>query len=73
MPASIRRLPKAMTDPTPIAFELQARFDDGEAWITLAVCATRPTAERSGLRRDVWGRVPTDTRVVPVLPRGSRA
>jgi hypothetical protein len=50
-----------------IAYELQARYAPGEAWITLDVCLSRVVAVEEGLfRRDAWGRTPTEVRVVPV-------
>jgi hypothetical protein len=61
---------RGMPDPsdTPIAFELQARFASGEAWITLGVSAAVRAAKLGALScaRDVWGRVPTETRVVAI-------
>lgn len=61
-----------MSGPTPIAFELQARFGPGEEWITLRVSSSPTPAVPTTLRRyDAWGRTPLATRVVPVQPRGS--
>jgi hypothetical protein len=54
-------------DKSTIAYELQARYGPGEAWITLDVCLSRIVAVEEGLfRRDAWGRTPTEVRVVPV-------
>jgi hypothetical protein len=62
-----------MCGAAPIAYEFQARFSAGESWVTLVVCATEVAAEESGEgRRDVWGRGPLETRVVPVLPLARR-
>lgn len=63
-----------MCGPVPIAYELQARFGAGEAWVTLDVCGTPVAAERAGLcRRDAWGRLPIETRVVPVHALGGHS
>jgi hypothetical protein len=62
-----------MCGPVPIAYELQARFGADEEWLTVEVCGTLAAAERSGeCRRDAWGRLPTETRVVPVHGLGGR-
>lgn len=51
-----------------LAYELQARYAHGEAWITLDVCSSRSVAvEEALLRRDPWGRTPTEFRVVPLF------
>jgi hypothetical protein len=56
-----------MCGPVPIAYELQARFGAGEEWLTVDVCVTAAAAQRADVcRRDAWGRLPTETRVVPV-------
>lgn len=48
-----------------LAYELQARYGQGEMWITLDVCSSRMVAiEEALLRRDPWGRSPTEFRVV---------
>lgn len=50
-----------------IAYELQARYAPGEAWITIDVCVSRVVAIEEGLfRPDPWGRTPMEVRVVPV-------
>jgi len=50
-----------------LAYELQARYAPGEAWITLDVCSSRNVAvEEALLHRDPWGRPPTEFRAVPV-------
>lgn len=51
-----------------LAYELQGRYAHGEAWITLDVCSSRLVAvEEALLRRDPWGRTPTEFRVVRLL------
>lgn len=50
-----------------LAFELQARYAPGEAWITLDVCSSRMVAVEEALfHRDAWGRAPAEVRVVAV-------
>jgi hypothetical protein len=57
-----------------LAFELQARYAPGEAWITLDVCSARVVAVEEGLfRRDAWGRAPDEVRVVAVRGADRRA
>jgi hypothetical protein len=56
-----------------LAFELQARYATGEAWITLDVCSSRLVAiEEALFHRDAWGRTPTEVRVVAVHGRRGR-
>ena len=56
-----------------LAFELQARYAAGEAWITLDVCSSRLVAiEEALFHRDAWGRTPTEVRVVAVRAGGPR-
>jgi hypothetical protein len=54
-------------DPHPnsvIAYETQARYAPGEVWVTLDVSVSRlPAVDEAFLRRDPWGRVPTEIRV----------
>ena len=55
-----------------LAYELQARYAPGEAWITIDVCVSRMVAvEEALLVRDPWGRTPTEFRVVRT-PSGAR-
>jgi hypothetical protein len=59
-----------MCGPAPIAYELQARFDKREEWITLSVSRTPLDAVRArGGHRDPWGRLPTETRVIAIHGR----
>ncbi len=55
------------------AFELRARYAPGEGWVTLDVCASKTIALDEALfRRDTWGRIPTELRLVPVdIRRGN--
>jgi hypothetical protein len=52
-------------DPDPIiAYETQARYGAGEAWVTLDVSVSRGLAvDEAFFRRDPWGRVPSEIRV----------
>jgi hypothetical protein len=44
-----------------IAYETQARYAAGEAWITLDVCICRRSAiDEVAFRRDSWGRRPIE-------------
>ncbi len=53
----------AAPDPV-IAYETQARYADGEEWITLRVSASHLLAlDEAFLRHDPWGREPTELRV----------
>jgi hypothetical protein len=53
-----------------LAYEMQARYAAGEAWITLDVSVCRHTALDEALfRRDPWGRVPSGLRVRAVTSR----
>jgi hypothetical protein len=62
-------------DPSYIfAYETQARYTPGDAWITIAVSATRQAAARRTLgHRDVWGRAPVDVRLVAIGASAARA
>jgi hypothetical protein len=47
-----------------LAYETQARYAPGEAWVTLDVSVSRRLAvDEAFFRRDPWGRVPTEVRV----------
>jgi hypothetical protein len=47
-----------------LAYETQARYAPGEAWVTLDVSICRRLAvDEAFFRRDPWGRVPTEVRV----------
>ncbi len=51
-----------------IAYETQARYAPGEAWITLDVSVSRTVAvDEAFFRQDPWGRMPTEVRVRSVL------
>jgi hypothetical protein len=53
-----------------LAYETQARYSAGEAWITLDVSVCRRTAvDEAFFRKDPWGRVPTEVRVRSVRGR----
>jgi hypothetical protein len=60
-------------DPNPysvLAYETQARYAPGEAWVTLDVSVSRRLAvDEAFFRRDPWGRVPTEIRVRGIGPR----
>jgi hypothetical protein len=52
------------------AYEVQARYAPGEAWITLDVCLNRLRAVREAyLRHDPWGRAPIQVRIVGPQPQ----
>jgi hypothetical protein len=61
------------SDPSPqfvLAYETQARYAPGEAWVTLDVSVSRRLAiDEAFFRRDPWGRVPTEIRVRGVASR----
>jgi hypothetical protein len=63
-------------DPNPysvLAYETQARYAPGEAWVTLDVSVSRRLAvDEAYFRRDPWGRVPTEIRVRGVSSRPPR-
>lgn len=51
-----------------IAYETQARYAAGEAWITLDVAVSlRIAIDDAFFWRDPWGRAPTEVRVVSVM------
>jgi hypothetical protein len=55
--------PHDASGPT-LAYETQARYAPGEAWVTLDVSISRRLAvDEAYFRRDPWGRVPTEVRV----------
>jgi hypothetical protein len=62
-----------MDDPNPdpvLAYETQARYAPGEAWVTLDVSVCRRLAvDEAFVRRDPWGRLPTEVRVRCITPR----
>ena len=52
------------TPPPILAYETQARYGPGEAWITLDVSASHALAvDEAFFRRDPWGRKLTEVRV----------
>lgn len=63
-------------DPNPhpvMAYETQARYAPGEAWVTLDVSVSRRLAvDEAFFRRDPWGRVPIEIRVTSVASGLSR-
>lgn len=60
--------------PPVLAYEIQGRYAPGEEWVTLDVCSSRLVAVEEALfRRDPWGRVPTEMRVVAVRAGTTRA
>jgi hypothetical protein len=55
---------------TVVAFQTQARYGRGEAWVTLDVSIDRDTAvDEAFFRRDPWGRTPTQVRVRSIAER----
>ena len=47
-----------------IAYETQARYAPGEEWVTLGVSVSHVLAlDEAFVRRDPWGRQPTELRV----------
>lgn len=58
-----------------IAYETQARYGPGEDWVTLKVSPARLLAlDEAFVRRDPWGRAPTELRVcaIPFRDRNHR-
>jgi hypothetical protein len=71
-PASADYRVTMSADPNPdsvLAYETQARYAPGEAWVTLDVSVSRQLAvDEAFFRRDPWGRVPTEIRVRRITP-----
>src|SRR6185437_16315655 len=56
------------TPPPILAYETQARYGPGEAWITLDVSASHALdVDEAFFRRDPWGRKPTEVRVRSIV------
>jgi len=56
------------TPPPILAYETQARYGPGEAWITLDVSVSHALAvDEAFFRRDPWGRKPTEVRVRSIV------
>lgn len=56
------------TPPPILAYETQARYGAGEAWITLDVSVSHALAvDEAFFRRDPWGRKPTEVRVRSIV------
>jgi hypothetical protein len=56
-----------------LVYETQARYAAGEAWVTLDVSVSRWLAvDEAFFRRDPWGRVPTEIRVMSIAPQSPR-
>jgi hypothetical protein len=65
-----RRVGDHLETVSTIAYETQARYAPGEAWITIDVSICRQTAIDEALfRRDPWGRRPIELRMLAVTSR----
>lgn len=63
-PADYQGMSAERTPPPILAYETQARYGPGEAWITLDVSVSHALAvDEAFFRRDPWGRKPTEVRV----------
>lgn len=62
----------SMSSDSILAYETQARYAPGEAWVTIDVGRCRRVAfEEAYFRRDPWGRTPLEVRVVSVGGRST--
>ena len=66
-PADYQNMSAERTPPI-LAYETQARYGPGEAWITLDVSLSHALAvDEAFFRRDPWGRKPTEVRVRSIV------
>jgi hypothetical protein len=71
-PADYQGMSAERTPPPILAYETQARYGPGEAWITLDVSLSHALAvDEAFFRRDPWGRKPTEVRVRSIAQPGS--
>jgi hypothetical protein len=67
-PADYQNMSAEGSPPPILAYETQARYGPGEAWITLDVSASHALAvDEAFFRRDPWGRKPTEVRVRSIV------